>query len=99
MKKDLSRRLISKWLFLFVISVLVLPELVSDAAGPSNENSCNLRKRRIVGYCKKCNYRAETEVAFLKMISNVGNAYLELCSLTVLIEPDMVKYSKNTISN
>ena len=53
----------SKWLLVFVVSVLVLPELLKDTAGPSNSETGNVRKRRkIVAQCRRCDFRAETEV-------------------------------------
>ena len=62
MGKGLYGWLLSKWFFVFILSVLVLPELLEVTPGPSNEESCHLKKRKIIGYCNKCNYRAETEV-------------------------------------
>ena len=53
----------SKWLLLFVVSVLVLPELLRDTAGPANSENSNARKRRkMVAQCRRCDFRAETEV-------------------------------------
>ena len=70
MQQHLHRRLVCKWFLLFILSVLVQPELLDTTTGPDNQDSCHLRKRKIVGYCRKCDFRAETEVmSYILIIS------------------------------
>ena len=56
--------LLSKGLVVFVLTVLVTPGLLEDnpGAGPSNEDELKCRKKRLIAICKKCDFRAQTEV-------------------------------------
>ena len=55
--------LLSKWLLLFILTILVNPGLLkNDMPGPSNEECLNSRTRRTVAVCKNCNFKAYTEV-------------------------------------
>ena len=54
--------LLSKWLLLFILTVLVNPGLLQDLAGPSNEDCLNSRTRRTVASCRECNFKAYSEV-------------------------------------
>jgi hypothetical protein len=56
--------LLSKWLAVFILTVLVTPGLLDEnpGAGPSNEEEMKYRKRRLIALCKKCDFRAQTQV-------------------------------------
>jgi hypothetical protein len=56
--------LLSKWLAVFILTVLVIPGLLEENPGtePSNEEEIKYRKRRLFASCKKCDFRAQTEV-------------------------------------
>ena len=59
----MRRYCVYKWLLLFILTILVNPGLLQDnLPGPSNRDSLNSRTRRLVAVCKKCNFKACTEV-------------------------------------
>ena len=67
MLPSLHSWLLSKWLAVFVLTVLVTPGLLEQnpGAGPSNEETVQCRKKRLVAICGKCDFRAQTEVMLL----------------------------------
>ena len=56
--------LLSKWLAVFLITVLVTPGLLEEnpGAGPSNEEQLPKAKRRRLAVCKVCGFVARHEV-------------------------------------
>ena len=63
MPKSFYSWLLAKWLALFILTVFVNPGLLDDIPGPSNTEELKSRKRRVVAYCKNCNFRATSEVS------------------------------------
>ena len=51
-----------KWLFVFILMVLVNPLELANLPGPSNIESLQQRKRRIVAECRTCGYKAYKQV-------------------------------------
>ena len=67
MSPSLHSWLLSKWLAVFVVTVLVTPGLLEEnpGAGPANEEEINCKKKRLIALCKKCSFKAQTEVRIL----------------------------------
>ena len=68
MPNSLLRWFRSKWLLLFAITVLVLPELLSNSPGPANDGKRSVKRRRIVAECTQCGFKTDAEVCkFVKL--------------------------------
>jgi len=65
MWKKLICWLFGKWLIIFMLSVLIHPEVLDEVPGPSNIDTTVPRKRRrLVASCRNCGFQADHEVHF-----------------------------------
>ena len=51
-----------KWLFVFILMVLVNPLELANLPGPSNTESVQQRKRKTVAECRSCGYKVYKQV-------------------------------------
>ena len=61
MWKKLICWLFGKWLIIFMLSVLVHPEVLDEVPGPFNTET-RPKRRRVVAQCKTCGFKVDTEV-------------------------------------